>query len=348
MISNGNKSQTICLNKLPSTPTMTQVELLTPPLSVTSNTNSNGSSNCCRNPNTPAMTATAANIGLPPTHQTSPTDVFQSAPQTNPVDSFTFTDTALANQCYNNQSMSAGQNFDDFLSPPSSISSSGSNFSGCYSSNVCNEQMQMSSSSAAATARTGGRTMSNTPTMMANASSFYLHTPSPSPSSLSHSPAAASTYPPGTPNANYCNSNQTNFTNTFSQPDANYGTKSMKQAQLTNVYNHNTNYPANATGMEYDKMVNYDHMNGYSQASFNTNTNEYQQNMHSFYNNTTGEPNDTLQFGYGGDYKQGMYTNTTTNTVPATQQQQTPTTPTTQMNSATFFPNNTAECWNTW
>lgn len=161
--------------------------------------------NCCRSAQ-----------GLPPT---SLADAFQSATQVNHTsqpDSFPFDPSG--GHAYSANQVTSGHNFDDFLSPPSSISSSGSNFSGCYSGPGCAPADQMT------TARPGGRPLSNTPTSIASASSFYLHTPSPSPSSLSHSPAAASTYSAiTTTTPTYCGGANpahypTNFANSFT-PD---------------------------------------------------------------------------------------------------------------------------------
>src|SRR5699024_10588355 len=97
------------------------------------------------------------------------------------------------------ESSSMGQNaysvnsFDDFLSPPSSISSSNSNFSGYMNSgSMCGTDQQQQQQPPTVPAMSGGSStqrqasvggncqpLSSTPASasMANASSFYLHTP---------------------------------------------------------------------------------------------------------------------------------------------------------------------------
>lgn len=192
-----------------------QVDLLTPPLS--NGTSSNG--NCCRSNSISAPTGGPFQAG----------EAFSS-----------FTDSSVPPSYPINSN-----GFEDFLSPPSSISSSGSNFSGSYiNTSLCPEQASPNGSSTSVNGSTqrqasvGGctSTLSGSQASMANASSFYLHTPSPSPSSLSHSPASGPTY--GTPGANSYNTMaqggqqsqyQTNFSNTFPTSDGAQGYPQGKQ-----------------------------------------------------------------------------------------------------------------------
>lgn len=199
---------------------MNTADLLTPPLS----SGSTQGGNCCRSG---SISGTARMSNTP--NNGSNLSSFPSQ------DSFNAESSSIGQQG-NYQNTANG--FDDFLSPPSSISSSNSNFSGymnCGSGAMCvSEQSSnvasMNGSSNQRQASVGGcASLSSTPASasMANASSFYLHTPSPSPSSLSHSPASAPVYGSNSTANSYnsissqpsSNQYQTNFSNAFPSSD---------------------------------------------------------------------------------------------------------------------------------
>ena len=247
-----------------SNPMLNQSELLTPPLSNSSTTN------CCRN-------GIVSNGLLSNSTTASPNKMFGSKSQTT-VDSYLsssqsfINDSAIVPSSYSSCNNNSGpNNFEDFLSPPSSISSSGSaNYSsGPYVTGMCpettgsstnsgnnNNNSGVSNGSGSANqqrqAPVGCPTLSSTPTSLATASSFYLHTPSPSPSSLSHSPASgptmyqsATTSTNGGGSSSYNNNQtgqppqqqqyQTNFSNTFSNNVNNGGSSIMPESNSLNM-----------------------------------------------------------------------------------------------------------------
>lgn len=218
--------QTIDSNNSSVTPINTMTSLLTPPLNntqmVNGNYRRNSSNNQCYN-NTLSDTYAFNDKTITGTH-----------PQTY---------TGLMSNTGNNQF-----NMDEFLSPPSSISSSGSgSYSNCY--------MPGTDSMQPVRVTTNNSRTSNS---LANSSSFYLHTPSPSPSSLSHSPASTNSVPifsqtNANTESNYISGTSKNITNAGQYP-----------TNFANTFNTDTNYMDN-----WDQMKNNSYSNGgYGTAKF--------------------------------------------------------------------------------
>ena len=252
-------------NSVGSNPMINQTDLLTPPLSNGPNCGGTRSTN----------------------------DTAASMFPNQSADQSTFTSFTDSTNGYTNNSSSNGNNqgFDDFLSPPSSISSSGSNYSSSYMGAMCPDQQSGNNNTSAnvnssVSANSGAnqrQVNGNTPTSMANASSFYLHTPSPSPSSLSHSPASASMY---SNNGN----NGSAYGNSISQPmqqSANTQYSNSGPTNFANSFNTEASYNGKPSSRSYSNCPPQPPTYGSSSASANSYDQcYYDQNSSSAYGNS--------------------------------------------------------------
>lgn len=171
-------------------------------------------------------------------------------------DAYSFNDKTITGthpQTYSGLVSNTGNNqfnMDEFLSPPSSISSSGSaSYSSCYMPGP--DSMQP--------VRVTTNT-SRTSNSLANSSSFYLHTPSPSPSSLSHSPASTNSVPI------FSQTNTNTESNYISGASKNIASAGQYPINFANTFNNSTdaNYMDNC-----DQMKNNFYGNGgYGMAKF--------------------------------------------------------------------------------
>lgn len=170
-------------------------------------------------------------------------------------------ETTSFNNLDSSYALTNGSNYCDeqFLSPPSSISSNGS-------SSVSQNSVYLG----------GNAQQQQFSSMAANSSSFYLHTPSPSPSSLTHSPASSSmgnyaamaTTPlaVGSVPCGPSSKNTANIVNGQHPPssssvpfDQTYAWQTQQQQQTTNAATCNTYYTPNS-----DLMNDYEMQHGYS------------------------------------------------------------------------------------
>ena len=286
---------------------MNTADLLTPPLS-SGGTPTQG--NCCRSGSIGGSSSAGRMSATPNTAGAAcyPQDNFNS-------NSFS-SEGLVSGHTYQNSG-----SFDDFLSPPSSISSSNSNFSGYMNSggNMCGvDQQQQQQHQSSATTQRGQQASTPASASMANASSFYLHTPSPSPSSLSHSPASAPVYGntaaavSSSYNNNMSSSSQTPSNN--HQYQTNFSNAFPNSADLTG--NNNNSSSGNSAAMvnqspshsSYQAQPSHQSKSTFPQshASF-ASQQQQQQSMRPVQSQTVSYNNNSQSMQYGNAYDGSGY-----------------------------------------